>query len=317
MHTIGVDLGGTKLAAAIFNKAGKIIQRKSFPIADLFGKKVSNLIINVVHQLIQYAEKNEMHINGIGISVPGIYYAESGRVWAPNIKDWDNYPFLDELKSVAELSKINIKIDSDRACYILGETWLGCAHGCKNAIFLAVGTGIGAGILIDGKILRGCGDIAGAIGWIGLQKEFDEKFKSCGFFEYYASGEGISRSAVEFLKEEKKYTGRLVQIPSEKITSYDVFDAYQDNDPIAIKVLNNAVKLWGITIANLVSIFNPEKIILGGGLFGPAAQFIDEIKHETFKWAQPISIRQVEILVSTIGNDAGLIGAGRLAFLEN
>jgi len=316
MHVIGIDLGGTKIAAAIFDKEGKTINKETFPIADRAGKEVGELIIQMINQLIHFADEKKIQISGIGVSIPGIYYSESGKVWAPNIKGWDNYPLLDELSSLPTLSGINVKIDSDRACYILGETWLGSAKGSKNAIFVAIGTGIGAGVLIDGKILRGVGDIAGAIGWVGIEKEFKDKYSSCGYFEYYASGDGIARSAIEYLSEDSNYSGILFQIPKDEITSYNVFEAYNINDPIAIKVFENVVKLWGITVANLVSAFNPEKIILGGGVFGPAAQFLDQIKEEATKWAQPISIKQVEILVSTIGSDAGLIGAGRLAFIK-
>jgi glucokinase len=316
MHVIGIDLGGTKLAAAIFDKNGKILQQKNASIGEKSGRQVEDLVVQLINHLLKFADENKIQILSIGISVPGIYYADSGNVWAPNIKGWDNYPLLDELSSLPLLSGINIKIDSDRSCYILGETWQGLAKGSKNAIFLAIGTGIGAGILIDGKILRGVGDVAGAIGWVGLEKQFDEKYKSCGFFEYYASGDGIARSAIELLAADKNYTGILSKMHSDKITSYSVFEAYKSNDLIAVKVFANAVKLWGMTIANLVSIFNPEKIILGGGVFGPAAQFLDQIKEEANKWAQPFSIKQVEILVSSIGSEAGLIGAGKLAFLK-
>jgi glucokinase len=274
------------------------------------------LVVHLINHLLKFADENKIQIYSVGVSIPGIYYADSGNVWAPNIKGWDNYPLLNELSSLPVLSGINIKIDSDRACYILGETWQGSAKGSKNAIFLAIGTGIGAGILIDGKILRGVGDVAGAIGWIGLEKQFHEKYKSCGYFEYFASGDGIARSARELLVVDKKNTGILSKIQPGKITSYDVFEAYKSKDPIAVKVFANAIKLWSMTIANLISIFNPEKIILGGGVFGPAAQFLDQIKEEANKWAQPFSIKQVEILVSSIGSEAGLIGAGRLAFLK-
>ena len=315
MHVIGIDLGGTKLAAAIFDENGKILQKEISSIGKKSGKQVGDLIVQLINHLLKFGDENKINISSIGISVPGIYYSETGNVWAPNIKGWDNYALLQELSCLPALSKIRVKIDSDRACYILGETWQGSAKGCKDAIFLAVGTGIGAGILIEGRILRGVGDIAGAIGWLGLEKSFNDKYKSCGYFEYYASGDGLARFARELLSKNSEYSGVLSKKPLEEITSYDLFNAYATNDPISIKVFDNAITLWGITCANLVSLFNPEKIILGGGLFGPAAQFLDQIKNETYKWAQPLSIKQVEITVSTIGSDAGLIGAGRLAFL--
>jgi glucokinase len=317
MYVIGVDLGGTKIASAIFDENGTIIQKEKTSIGNQTGNEVGNLIIQTINHLIKIADERKIQISKIGVSVPGIYYSDTGTVWAPNIKGWNNYPLLQEISSMPTLAKIKIKIDSDRACYILGETWQGSARGSKDAIFLAVGTGIGAGILIDGKILRGVRDIAGAIGWMGLENQFKEKYKSCGYFEYYASGDGIARYAIDLLSEDSNYSGVLSKKPSDQINSFDIFKAYETADPIANKVFDNAIILWGMAIANLVSLFNPEKIILGGGLFGPASQFLDQIKNEAFKWAQPLSIKQVEITVSSIGSEAGLIGAGRLAFLQD
>ena len=99
----------------------------------------------------------------------------------------------------------------------------------------------------------------------------------------------------------------------ESVTAKDVFDAYDRKDELAIGVINNAIEYWGMAVANLVSLFNPEKIIFGGGMFGPALQFLDRIYAEAKKWAQPISIEQVQLLGSALGTDAGLYGAGYLA----
>lgn len=316
MRVIGLDLGGTKLAGAIFDKEGNILHKQIIPLEKRQGMEVGILIINQIGQLLSIAQAKQFEINGIGISVPGIYYSSSGDVWAPNISGWEKYPLLEDVLSLSEVKNIQVKIDSDRACYILGETWQGNAKGCKDAIFLAVGTGIGAGILIDGKILRGHGDIAGAIGWLALDRPYHNKYKACGCFEYQASGDGIARVAREFLDKTNDYDGILREKAIEQINSHDVFDAYRQGDPIATRVLENSIEFWGMSVANLVSLFNPEKIIFGGGVFGPAAQFLDQIKNEAYKWAQPISIKQVSLEVSAFGGDAGLFGAARLVIVD-
>jgi glucokinase len=313
MNVIGIDLGGTKLATAIFDSNGKIIHKKLAALEKRQGAEVGSLIEHQIQKLLVYANSNSFPISAIGVSVPGIYYAQTGTVWAPNISGWTDYPLLSELSSLSETKNINIKIDSDRACYILGETWQGSARGCTNAIFLAIGTGIGAGIMVDGVILRGHHDIAGAVGWMGLNRPFWNEYRSCGDFEYHASGEGIARVAREFLAKDPNYSGQLKSKPIEEISSHDIFAAYDAHDPIAVQVLEQCTAYWGMAVANLVSIFNPEKIIFGGGVFGPAARFLDQIKHEAQKWAQPISFQQVELAVSNLGGDAGLIGAGKLA----
>ena len=305
MAVLGVDLGGTKLSLAVFSENGKMVLKKSAHLDGRKGKEVGRLISREINEILSGHD-----IGSIGIGVPGISRQKTGTVWAPNIPGWDDYPLMNEIR---ELNKnIPVEIESYRACSISGELWLGNAQGCNDAIFLAVGTGIGAGILVNGTILRGAHDIAGAIGWLALDKPFLEKYISCGCFEYHASGDGIARIAKELLNEQT-YSGELKKIRAEEITAHDIFAAHKMGDPLAIAVINQCIGFWGMAVANLVSLFNPEKIILGGGVFGPAIQFIPAIMQEAVKWAQPISIKQVKLESSKLGTDAGLYGAAFLA----
>ncbi len=309
MALLGIDLGGTKLTLALFDERGKILYKETCSLEKRKGKEVGELIVKCFTEARNVKIKGE--ICSIGISVPGIYRMKTGTVWAPNIAGWDDYALLNEIKNVS--GDIPVTIDSDRACYILGECWQGNAKQCSDAIFLAVGTGIGAGILINGHVLRGAQDVAGAIGWMALERPFRDDYITCGCFEHFASGEGIAKTAIRFLKEPAGYTGELKNKPLATITSHDVFAAFEKNDPLAIKVMQSCIDFWGMAAANLVSLFNPEKIIFGGGVFGPAIPLIPQIKREAAKWAQPISIQQVTFQSSALGNDAGVYGAGYLA----
>jgi glucokinase len=221
MALLGIDLGGSKLALAIFSESGGMLFKKSFSLEKRKGSEVGMLMTYRITEFIKQAESEFTGIRSIGIAVPGISYKNTGKVWAPNIPGWTDYPLFEEVKSVA--GKIPVTIDSDRACYILGEAWQGNARGCSDAIFLSVGTGIGAGILINGEILRGSNDIAGCIGWMALQRPYNEKYRECGCFEYYASGEGIPKVARELLKEAGDYSGELYGIQSERISAPDLF----------------------------------------------------------------------------------------------
>jgi glucokinase len=190
---------------------------------------------------------------------------------------------------------------------------MGNAKGCKDVVFLAVGTGIGAGILINGEVLRGNNDIAGAIGWMALNKPFEDKYIECGCFEYHASGEGIARTARDFLRRDRSYSGILRSKDPGIIFAHDIFNAYEAGDYLAMKVIEQCIGFWGMAAANIVSLFNPEKIIFGGGIFGPAANLIPAIRKEAARWAQPISINMVNFDVSGLGGDAGVYGSGYLA----
>jgi len=313
MPVIAFDLGGTKLAAALFSDDGEIIHSQTTALEKRKGSEVGKLILQQVNSILAKANDENITVQALGICVPGIAYAKNGKVWAPNIPGWDNYPLMEELQNGIPDKNVSITIDSDRSCYILGEVWKGNAQGCNDAIFISVGTGIGAGILINGEVLRGSGDIAGAIGWLGLSKPFEDKFISCGCFEYNASGEGIAKVANE-LGEDNVYTQSILLMNNtDTLTAHSVFDAFDKGDRLAVAVIQNAIEHWGMAVANLVSIFNPEKIIFGGGVFGPALRFLNDIYTEARKWAQPISIQQVKIEGSALGTNAGLYGAGYLA----
>jgi len=309
MRLLAIDLGGTKLAIGIFSADGDLIAEERLSINKRNGNEAGQLIsVKVKNILSQNPEENK--IQSIGISVPGVFYKETGTVWAPNISGWENYPLLQEVQSIAD---VPVNIDSDRSCYILGEWWKGAAKGCTDAIFLAVGTGIGAGILVDGKILRGANDIAGAIGWMALEKPFQNDYVECGCFESSSSGDGMAKLARRFLSAEDQYAGALKNKSVDVITSVDVFEAYDKEDFIAKKVMDHCIEYWGMAVANLVSLFNPQKIIFGGGVFGPATKFIPAIYDEAAKWAQPISMKQVKLDASMLGSNAGLYGAAYLA----
>jgi len=310
MAFIGVDLGGTKLAAAAFTEAGELLHRESTPLADRRGSAVGRLIVEQIEAI-----SRTRPIEGAGVCVPGLYRASRGTVWAPNIPEWDDYPLRDELRTA--LGKdIGLTIDSDRAAYILGETWRGAAAGARDAIFLAVGTGIGAGILTDGRVLRGAADVAGAIGWLALDRPYVARYRNHGCFEDQASGPGLVRVARDLMERDPRYDGALRRDPH-TLDAGAIFAAHDRGDPIAGKVLDNAIELWGMAAANLVSLFNPEIVVFGGGVFGPAARFVDRIRAEARRWAQPIAIEQVRFVASTLGGDAGLFGAGRLAMFAN
>ena len=313
MNVLALDIGGTKVACGTYSKDGRKLRHQVAALEKRTGTEVGDLIAGLIRDGISDIKKKNEVLSAVGISVPGIYYPDSGTVWAPNIPGWEAFPLLKEISRLKELQTDHIKIDSDRACYILGETWQGCARGCTNAIFMAVGTGIGAGILADGKILRGQNDIAGAIGWLTMDRFYRPAYKSYGHFEYYASGEGLIRLTHEMIEENPGYTGILKTGPLSELSTPDLFKAFDQGDEIAISVLERAVSLWGMAAANLVSLFNPEVIIFGGGVFGPAVRFIDRIRKEMELWAQPVSVKKVRLESSQLGSEAGMAGAAFLA----
>ena len=313
MAVMGIDLGGTKLSGALFDQHGNMSSKTTINLEGRAGKKVGAMIVDHIEKLLEHAQKDSLKIQSIGISVPGIFYHESGCVWANNIPGWDNYPLMSEVTNSLKKENIKVSIDNDRVCSLLGEVWMGNAKNCRDVIFLLVGTGIGAGILADGTIIRGSRGAAGAAGWLALNRPFSSKYIPCGCFEHHSSGNGIARVTRELIIKNKSYNGLLKTKPPDEITAHDIFSAYKRNDTLAIAILKQAVAFWGMAIANLISLFNPEKIILGGGIFGPGLQFVDAILEEAKKWAQPVSITHVKLEGSALETDTALYGAGYIA----
>jgi len=323
MSVIGIDLGGTKVAGALFEPDGTVLHKVNRLLEKRSGRQVGALVLEVIDTLIANQQTGWSNISAIGVCVPGIANSKTQRVWAPNIPEWDDYPLTEEIAHHIRQPHCNVSVESDRTCYILGEVWKGAARGCNNALFIAVGTGIGVGILIDGTVLHGKSDIVGAAGWMALQPPYRQDYDACGCFETYASGAGIARQAQRMISllpasseeggEKQKYNSIFYTKEVSEITAQDVFAAYQQHDEVAVKVLDKAVEMWGMASANLISLLNPEKIIWGGGVFGPGVQFLNRIYDEATRWAQPVSMRQVEFVPSALGGDAGLYGAAYLA----
>lgn len=303
---IALDLGGTKLAAALFAADGRRLSKRTVTLDSRAGDAVGQLITRQIQRLLEAADRLKLSVAAIGICVPGIVNSKSGRVWAPNIAGWEDYPIRDKIRRAISNSDMKVVVDSDRSASILGEAWRGAARGCRNAIFVAVGTGIGAGILVDRRVVRGAHSIAGAIGWLALERPFKPEYARCGCFESQASGEGMAKVTQELLARQRNYRGPLRK--KAPLTAHDIFAAYEQGDSISKQVLSRAIELWGMASANLISLFNPEKIVFGGGVFGPATKFLDAIATEAQRWAQPIAFRRVAFEASQLGSDAAMYG---------
>lgn len=313
MATIALDIGGTKISSSIFLNNGEMVFARKRLLKGRTGHDVGKLAAEILTKQLLIARQNLIPVESVGVCIPGIVNSQTNRVWAPNIPGWENYPLKEVLATCLKGENTEIYLDSDRNCYMYGEMWQGNARDVHSAVFMAVGTGIGAGIIMDGRVLHGANDIIGAVGWTALQPPYTADYDACGCFESYASGNGIGARAQEAVRADKTYKGKLRQKPISRLTAHDVFSAYDEGDPIAASVLHKAIEMWGMASANIVSLLNPQRIIWGGGVFGPATVFIDKIYEEAKKWAQPISIKQVEFIASGLYGNAGLIGAAYMA----
>lgn len=312
-YAVGVDVGGTKIAAAVVDSAGKTYGKLKLPTAKESPQKTSQQIGEAILRVKQASLSSWDQCVGIGVAIPGIYLAGSGKVWAPNLFGWDPIPLRDELQ---QRFPVPVLLDSDRAACVLGEQWLGVARGFEDVVFLTVGTGIGAGILTGGKLCRGTGDIAGAVGWFAVDPQRKEIYRQMGCLEAEAAGPAVARRAAAAITAGRASLIReLAGENLEALTTEMVVEAARKNDELALQVLAETVQYLGMGVANIVSILNPQLVVLGGGFMQAGELLLEPLRREILDWAQPLAAKQVRLELTQLGEDAALLGAARLAFL--
>ncbi len=287
-RVLAVDLGGTKIATAVVDETGRTAARAR--ISTEGGRAPEQIVELTRAGLAEYPD-----VCAAGVIVPGIYFAGRGEVWAPNVFGSGRFPLGEFLEARLRLPVV---IDSDRSGYVLGEQWLGAARGLGDVIYLAVGTGIGAGIIAGGRLLRGHGGVAGAVGWFALTPNRKELYGRIGCLEAEAAGPSVAR--------------RLGVTDTEQAA-----EAARRGDPLALEAFSEVAGWLAMGIANLISAFNPQMMVLGGGLMQAADLLLEQIRSRVVLWAQPTACDACRIELSRLGEDAGLLGAARLALPSN
>jgi glucokinase len=186
-------------------------------------------------------------------------------------------------------------VSSDRSGYVLGEQWVGCAQGLQDVVFVGVGTGIGVGILSGGRLIEGSRGIAGAAGWMVIGGPWKSAYTNCGGWETEAAGPATARRAGMNSAEE-------------------VIAAASGGDEKALAVLLETADYLALGVANLISILNPEMVVLGGGFLQAADLILDRVRTNALRWTQPVAALTTRIEKTSLSEDAGLLGAARLAW---
>jgi glucokinase len=304
---VAMDLGGTKLAGAVVNRAGRIVQRTS---ASVDARKAMTPVGQMVDMARELAGGKNLRgqIAAVGVAVPGLVRRDE-TVWAPNLKGWKRMPLGRKLRS--ELG-VAVKVESDRNAAVLGEAWRGSARGKRDVIVLMIGTGIGAGILSGGRLVRGSHELSGCAGWMTVREEQGDGAKRVGQLESLAAGPAISNAAREELS--RGVESVLGVLPAGTWNAYEVAEAARRGDMVSIEVFLEAGRFLGYGVANLVSLFDPEVVVIGGGLAQASDLYLDALRKAMKERAQPIAGKNVRVVVSRLGNDANLVGAARAAW---
>jgi len=304
---LAVDLGGTKCSAATVDRKGRIASRRTV-LVDLRSRSGPVLqIVQLAKDLAEGKRPKDVFV-ATSVAVPGLVRPD-GTVWAPNLPGWERMPLTKRLRQALG---IPVVVESDRNAAVLGECWRGAARGKSDAIVLMIGTGIGAGILSGGRIIRGAHELSGCAGWLTVTREDVPETSRAGELESLVAGPAIARVAQGRLN--KGEASSLSQLDRSKITAHDVAAAARQGDQLAVEIFNQSGRFLGFGIANLVSVFDPEIIVIGGGMAAVADLYLEPARKAMFERAQPLAAKKVKLAVSKLADAVNLLGCARLGW---
>jgi glucokinase-like ROK family protein len=306
-YIVGVDMGATHLRLVITDYAAHVLDEIEYPL--YVGNGPSNCLAQVDKQLNLLLERLQLapaNITAVGMGVPGPVVADAGMVSNPPIMPgWDGYPIRSHLENLWQLP---LSLGNDAELGALGEWAYGSGRGESNLAYIKVGTGVGSGLLLNGRIYRGANGTAGEIGHITI--EDNGPLCTCGNYgclEAMAGGLAIARKAREAIVSGRRT--QLSAIEPEKILAVDVARAAQLGDLVSQQIITNAGKYLGIAIASLVNIFNPGLVVIGGGVAQLGDLLLEPIRKTVMERSLHSAAKTVRITSAVLGRRASSMGA--------
>ena len=313
-YIIGLDLGGTSINVGVVPfEGGTVLGMRSLPTESQRGAK---FVVDRMIQMIRDAMRDARHEGeipeegflGIGIGSPGPLDRKSGTVLeTPNL-GWRNFPLRDLIANAISLPAV---LDNDANAAALGEWWMGAGRNVQTLLAVTLGTGIGGGIVLDGRVYHGASDVAGEVGHMTI----DSTGRRCncgnyGCLEAYASGPAIAARAREGLEAgSASMLPELVEGDLGQITAETVYEAIVAGDAYATEVMRETAKFLGTGLANLINVLNPEVMVISGGVTRAGEHLFEPLRAEVRRRAFRHASERCQIVASQLGDMAGVIGA--------
>lgn len=304
---VGVDLGGTKIATALLTTDGDVLARVRLDTSSEEGPEA------VIRRMCQSVKdvKKEHDILGIGVATPGPLDSEKGVVLhSPNLAGWKNVPLRDELH---ERLQAEVKVENDANAAAWGEYVFGAGRGTRHMVYITISTGIGSGLVLDGELFTGSCSFAGELGHMLI----DPNGPRCGCgnigcWEACASGTAIGRYAREAAAAGPTKIAQLAAEEGAPISAKHVFAAVRQGDQAAKEIFDKTIHYLGIGLANTIHAYNPERIVIGGGVSNAGNLLFDAIREKTETLVMPAYRGTYRIVPAELSNDVGSIGAAAL-----
>ncbi len=313
-YVIGIDVGGTNTVVGIVDKRGQILRNGSLATSKHAEvEEYLDELAEVIEELIENTASKDQ-IKGIGVGAPNGNYFNGSIEFAPNLRWKGVIPFAQLLE---DRVGIPVALTNDANAAAIGEMTYGAARGMKDFIVITLGTGVGSGIVVNGQLVYGSDGFAGELGHVIVRRNTGRQC-GCGrigCLEAYTSATGVARTAREYLELKPSAETQLRNIPIDKITSKDVYDAAKAGDELAIEIFNFTGEMLGEAFADFVAFSSPEAIILFGGLARAGDMIMDPIKESMEKNLLTIYKDKVQLLFSELKeSDAAVLGASALGW---
>ncbi len=309
-YIVGLDMGGTNIRTAAVSRDGKVLLMLRAP-ARAKGTAVE-IVANISTQVLALQDaarrKGLGRALAIGVSVPGLLNVRTGVVYAaPHVKAWRSFPLRRHLERLLGRTVI---LENDANAWTLGEYWRGGARGCKNVVLLTLGTGIGGGLIVDGELVHGRSGMAGELGHVCVEVEgMPCDCGAHGCLEAYASASGLCGLLKQRLQLEESALPAQYLDGAGEFSARGLTGAARGGDPIAIEMFTVAGRYLGIAIASFINTFNPERVVIGGGVAGALSLMRPAMMREVKARAFTAAVAQTRIVKAALGPEAGVVGA--------
>ncbi|APC48257.1 ROK family glucokinase [Virgibacillus halodenitrificans] len=310
-YILGVDIGGTSVKIGIITNEGDIRYKWEIPtVKTNGGNSILSDLWSAIETKLQDLHINKRTIIGIGVGAPGFIDGDTGFIHEAVNIGWKNYRLAEIL---TKLSGLPVYLENDANIAVLGENWKGAGNQATNLLAITLGTGVGGGIIANGKIINGENGMAGEIGHITVDKNgYQCNCGRVGCLETVASATGIVRQAMDVITHDKQSRMAEHYMKTGVVTAKDIFIFAEEGDKAALKIVRHTADVLGLLISNLGTIINPSKVLIGGGVSKAGDTLINEIKMAFEKYALKRVSDICEIKTAKLGNDAGIIGAAFL-----
>lgn len=304
-YYLGVDIGGTEVKIGVVKQTGEILHTRNYSVNyDDYKTPILQTVIKRVQIFLDEMGQGSQNIRAIGVSATGAINTKKGIVAgsAGHIKNWEGSRIKEEMQEVFHLP---VWVLNDANAAALGEVWIGAARGKKNVVVVTIGTGVGGGIIVDGKIVLGANGFAGELGHAPIQCEGEPcTCGNIGCLEHYGSMSALVRMVREELQK-----GTLVGSTEEQINGRWIFAEIAAGNTIMDEIAMRWMDYIATGIVGMVHIFNPEMVLIGGGVSAQQELFIDRIKEKVMSRAMPNFTQGLDVKAAQLNNDAGLAGA--------